>query len=100
MESITKKDLEEVLGEFQAKNDYKFSEVLTEIKAIKASVSELQKGSLTSDEKEELLSFIRPVDEFLVNKELGKTDITLTRAEYDKVQKIAGFRHRFKSAHV
>lgn len=52
---------------------------------------------LTEDEKESLLATSKLYNEEFRNKTIGENSIALTRNEYDEVQKLAGFPHRFQT---
>ena len=62
---------------------------------LRSSVQELQKGSFTEQEKEELLAMARHYDKWLEDDTLGKDRITLARKEYDSAALARGFTNRF-----
>ncbi|MCI0542285.1 hypothetical protein L0Y69_00820 [bacterium] len=65
---------------------------------LRGAIQELNRGSLTKEEKEELLAMARHYDKWLEDDALGKKRITLLRKEYDLASLAEPFPNRFQSA--
>jgi len=86
---ITNNELAEMIAETISASA---SELKSRIAALEAKVGE---GLFTPDEKESLLNMVDHMNERLENDALGKSDIALTRPEYDVTADTAGFPNRF-----
>ncbi len=63
----------------------------------RGAIKELYEGMFTPEEKEDLMLNIRHSNERLEHEALGKSDITLTRSEYDHAALAHPFPNRFEA---
>lgn len=67
-----------------------------DLRDIRNDIDQLKEGAFSKDEKENILTVIKHLDQQLEDETLGRKSITLTRGEYDDVANTVGFENRFE----
>ncbi len=97
-------EIQTKMGGFETKMggfEVRLSDLQKEVKDLREETrdnfKELREGMFTPEEKEDLMANVRHINERLEHEALGKSDITLTRSEYDHAALARPFANRFEA---
>ncbi len=100
-QQITTEQLATLITQYHQETQIKMGDLQKEIKDLREetrdSVKELREGMFTAEEKEDLMANVCHINERLEHEALGKSDITLTRSEYDHAALARPFANRFEA---